>query len=178
MTLLFTWVGKILCLTVNQTIFKVFSRFLGIIFGSIVTKPSAVSLCVQDDSSNKPFICKISVIHFDHPWVSPCQYISSKLDLLFFVVGLPTTDHFLLTTDHYLGSWSRNRQYLEICMPQWQVSRLRQQVASLTFDRMILCNVELQIIYSHFMDCTEYFESYWHYWWLLSHLLTVYIIYW
>ena len=34
-----------------------------------------MSLCVQEDSSNKPFICKISVIHFDHPWVSPCQYI-------------------------------------------------------------------------------------------------------
>ena len=66
---------EILCLTVNQTILKVFSRFLGISFGSIVTKPSAVSLCVQEDSSNKPFICKISVIHFDHPWVSPCQYI-------------------------------------------------------------------------------------------------------
>ena len=41
----------------------------------------------------------------------------SKLDLWFRVVGLPTMDHFLSTTTHYLGSWSRNRQYLEICMP-------------------------------------------------------------
>ena len=66
---------EILCLTVNQTSLKVFIRFLGISFGSIVAKPSAVSLCVQEDSSNKPFIYKISVIHFDHPWVSHCQYI-------------------------------------------------------------------------------------------------------
>lgn len=58
---------EILCLIVNQTILKVFSRFLGISFWSIVTKPFAVSLCVQEDSSNKPFIYKISVIHFDHP---------------------------------------------------------------------------------------------------------------
>ena len=155
MTLVFTWVRKILCLTVNQTILKVFSRFLGISFGSIFTKPSAVSLCVQEDSSNKPFICKIFFIHFDHPWVSPCQYISSKLDLWFRVVGLPTTDHFISTTAHYLGSWSRNRQYLEIYMPQWQVSRLRRQVASLTFDRMIPWHVRLQLIHSHLMDCTE-----------------------
>ena len=125
---------EILCLTFNQISLKVFIRFLDIRFGSIVTKPSAVSLCVQEDSLNKPFICKISVIHFDHPWVSPCQYISSKLDLWFRVVGLPTTDHFISTTALYLGSWSRNRQYLEICMPQWQVSHLRRQVASLMYD--------------------------------------------
>ena len=155
MTHFFTWVGKILCLIVNQTILKVFSRFLGISFGLIVTKPSAVSLCVQEDSTNKPFICKIFVISFEHPWVSPCQYISSKLDLWFRVVGLPTTDHFLSTTTHYLESWSRNRQYLEICMPQWHVSRLRRQVASLTFDRKILWHVQLQLIHSHFMDFTE-----------------------
>ena len=35
MTLLSTWVGKILCLTFNQAILKVFNRFLGISFGSI-----------------------------------------------------------------------------------------------------------------------------------------------
>ena len=58
---------EILCLIVNQTTLKVVSRFLGISFGSIVTKPSVVSLCVQEDSSNKPFICKIYVIHFDRP---------------------------------------------------------------------------------------------------------------
>ena len=67
---------EILCLTVNQTTLKVFSRFLGISFGSIVTKPSAVSSCVQENSSNKTIhlqnICHPS---FDHPWVSPCQYI-------------------------------------------------------------------------------------------------------
>ena len=116
---------EILCLTVNQTILKVFSRFLGISFGSIVTKPSAVSLCVQEVNSNKPFIWKISVIHLDHPWVSPCQIYFFKLDLWFCVVGLPTTDHFLSTSAHYLERWSRNRQYLGICMPQWQVSHLR-----------------------------------------------------
>ena len=54
---------EILCLTVNQTTLKVFIQFLGISFGSIVTKPFAVSLCVQEDSSNKPFICKIFVFH-------------------------------------------------------------------------------------------------------------------
>ena len=64
---------EILCLTVDQTTLKVFSRFLGINFGSIVTKPSVVSLCVQEVTANKPFICKISVIHLDHPWVSPCN---------------------------------------------------------------------------------------------------------
>ena len=84
---------------------------------------------------------------------------------------LPMTDHFLSTTTHYLEIWSRNRQYLEICMPQWQVSRFRRQVASLTFDRMISWHVQLQLIHSNFMDCTEYFESHWHCWWLLSHLL-------
>ena len=61
---------EILCLIVNQTSLKVFSRFLGISYGSIVTKPSAVSLCVQENSSNKPFICKISIIHY---WPSLSQ---------------------------------------------------------------------------------------------------------
>ena len=151
---------------------------MGISFGSIVTKPSAMSLCVQEVSSNKPFICKISVIHFDHPWVSPCQYISSKLELWFCVAGLPTTDRFLSTSTHYLERWSRNRQYLGICMPEWQVSHLWRQVASLTFDQRILWRVRHRLIHSHFMDCTEYFEGHWHYWWFLSHLLTVYIIDW
>jgi hypothetical protein len=58
---------EILYLTVDQTTLKVFSRFLGINFGSIITKPSVVSLCVQELSANKPFICKMSVIHLDHP---------------------------------------------------------------------------------------------------------------
>ena len=39
---------EILCLIVNQTTLKVFSPFLGISFRKIVTKPSAVSLCVQE----------------------------------------------------------------------------------------------------------------------------------
>ena len=58
---------EILYLTVDQTILKVFSRFLGINFGSIITKPSVVSLCVQELSAIKPFICKMSVIRLDHP---------------------------------------------------------------------------------------------------------------
>ena len=124
-TTLFIHLGwEILCLTVDQTTLKVFSQFLGINFGSIVTKPFVMSLCVQEVTANKPFICKISVIHLDHPWVSPCQRCFFKLDLWFCVVGLPMTDRFLSTSAHYLERWPRNRQYLEVCMHQWHVSRL------------------------------------------------------
>jgi len=67
---------EIFCLIVNRTSLKVFSQFLGISFGSIVTKPSAVSLCVQENSSNETIHLQ-NICHpcFDHPWVSPCQYI-------------------------------------------------------------------------------------------------------
>lgn len=101
-----------------------------------------------------------------------------QLELWFRVVGLPATGRFLSTSAHYLESWLRNRQYLEVCMHQWQVSRLRRQFSSLTCDRRIPWNVRHRLIHSHLMDCAGYFENHWHYWWSLSRLLTVYIIDW
>ena len=47
-----------------------------------------MSLCFQEDSLNKPFICKIFVFHFDHPWVSPCQYIFKTWSMIS-CCGLP-----------------------------------------------------------------------------------------
>ena len=63
-TLSITWVGKSFTQQLIEPHLKFFIWFLGISFGSTATKPSVVSLCVQEESSNKPFICKISVIHF------------------------------------------------------------------------------------------------------------------
>ena len=48
-TTLFIHLGwEILCLTVDQTTLKVFSRVPGINFESFITKPYVVSLCVQE----------------------------------------------------------------------------------------------------------------------------------
>ena len=77
-------------------------------------------------SVNKTFNRKIPIIH--------CVIIESvlaatflQLELWFRVVGLPATGRFLSRSAHYLESWLRNRQYLGVCMHQWQVSRLRRQ---------------------------------------------------
>ena len=128
---------------------------------------------VQISHSSAKFLSSILTI--------PKSVLATKflqLDLWFHVVDLSTTDRFLSTSTHYLERWSRNHQYLEICMPQWQVSRLWRQFTSSTFDQRIPWHVRHQHILSHLMDCTEYFESHYHYWWFLSRLLTVYIIDW
>ena len=171
----FTWVGKSFTSQLTKSLTS-FSRVTGVDFESFITKPSVVSLCVQE-IWNKTFNRKIPIIH--------CVIIESvlaatflQLELWFRVVGLPATGRFLSTSAHYLESWLRNRQYLEVCMHQWQVSRLRRQFSSLTCDRRIPWNVRHRLIHSHLMDCAGYFENHWHYWWSLSRLLTVYIIDW
>ena len=152
----------------------IFSRVMGVDFESFITKPSVVSLCVQE-IWNKTFNCRIPIIH--HIIIeSVLTAIFLQLELWFRVVGLPATSRFLSTSAHYLESWLRNRQYLGVCMHQWQVSRLRRQFSSLTCDRRIPWNVRHRLIHSHLMDCAGYFENHWHYWWFLPHLLTVYII--
>ena len=169
----FTWVGK----SFTSQLTKItFSRVMGVDFESFITKPSVVSLCVQE-VWNKTFNRKIPNIH--------CVIIESvlaatflQLELWFRVAGLPATGRFLSTSAHYLESWLRNRQYLGVCMHQWQVSRLQRQFSSLTCDRRIPRNVRHRLIHSHLMDCAGYFENHWHYWWSLSRLLTVYIIDW
>ena len=108
---------EILCLTVDQTSLTFFSRVMGINFESFVTKPSVVSLCVQEVWT-KTFNCKIPIFH--HIIIeSVLTATFLQLELWFRVVGLPATSRFLSTSAHYLESWLRNCQYLEICMPQW-----------------------------------------------------------
>ena len=140
--------------------------------------PNHLSSCyVSKRSANKNFICKILVIHLTIP-ESVLTATFLQLEQWFRVVGLPATGRFLSTSAHYLERWLRNRQYLEVCMHQWQVSRLWRQFTSLTFDQRIPWSVRHQNIYSHFTGCAWYFENHWHYWWSLSRLLTVYIIDW
>ena len=169
----FTWVGK----SFTSQLTKItFSRVMGVDFESFITKPSVVSLCVQE-VWNKTFNRKIPIIH--HIIIeSVLTATFLQLELWFRVVGLPATGRFLSTSAHYLESWLINRQYLEVCMHQWQVSRLRRQFSSLTCDRRIPWNVRHRLIHSHLMDCARYFENHWHHWWCLSRLLTVYIIDW
>ena len=125
----------------------IFSRVMGVDFESFITKPSVVSLCVQE-IWNKTFNCKIPIIR--HTIIeSVLTAIFLQLELWFRVVGLPTTSRFLSTSAHYLESWLRDHQYLEVCMHQWQVSRLRRQFSSLTCDRRIPRNVRHRLIHSH-----------------------------
>ena len=172
-TYLFTWVGK-------STVDQDHLTSLAGLWESTLSHLSSNHLScryVFKRSVNKTFNRKIPIIH--------CVIIDSvlaatflQLELWFRVVGLPATGRFLSTSAHYLESWLRNRQYLEVCMHQWQVSRLRRQFSSLTCDRRIPWNVRHRLIHSHLMDCAGYFENHWHYWWSLSRLLTVYIIDW
>ena len=123
----------------------IFSRVMGVDFESFITKPSVVSLCVQE-IWNKTFNCKIPIIH--HTIIeSVLTATFLQLELWFCVVGLPATSRFLSTSAHYLESWLRNRQYLGVCMHQWQVSRLRRQFSSLTCDRRIPWNVRHRLIH-------------------------------
>lgn len=175
-TTLFIHLGwEILCPTVDQTTLKVFSRVLtlGQMSPSHLLCRYVFKRSLQINHSSAKYPSSILTIPES---VLTATFL--QLDLWFRVVGLPATGRFLSTSAHYLERWPRNRQYLEICMHQWQVSRLWQRFTSLTFDQRIPWNVQHQLIHSHLMDCTGYFENHWHHWWSLSHLLTVYIIDW
>ena len=167
---------EILCLKADKTTLKVFNHFWVLTLGQSSLSHLSCRY-VFKRSASKTFICKILVIHLTIP-ESVLTATFLQLEQWFRVVGLPTTGRFLSTSAHYLERWLRNRQYLEVCMHQWQVSRLWRQFTSLTFDRRIPWNVRHQLIHSHLMDCTGYFENHWHYWWSLSRLLIVYIIDW
>ena len=70
----------------------------------------------------------------------------------------PTFDqgHFLSTSTHYLGSWSRDSLwYLGACMPQWQVRRIRREVYIIDLRSSDSAGVRRQLIYSHAVDCTS-----------------------
>jgi len=69
----------------------------------------------------------------------------------------PTFDqgHFLSTSTHYPGSWSRDSWwYLGACMPQWQVRRIRREVFIIGLRSNDSAGVRRQLIYSHAVDCT------------------------
>ena len=69
----------------------------------------------------------------------------------------PTFDqgHFLSTSTHYPGSWSRDSLwYLGACMPQWQVRRIRREVYIIGLRSNDSAGVRRQLIYSHAVDCT------------------------
>ena len=118
----FTWVGNPLPHSWPKSL-DIFSRVMGVDFESFITKPSVVSLCVQE-IWNKTFNRKIPIIH--HVIIeSVLAATFLQLELWFRVGGLPATSRFLSTSAHYLESWLRNHQYLEVCMHQWKVSRLR-----------------------------------------------------
>ena len=171
----FTWLGKSFTSQLTKSLIS-FDQVTGVDFESFITKPSVVSLCVQE-IWNKTFNCRIPIIH--HIIIeSVLTATFLQLELWFRVASLLATGRFLSTSAHYLESWLRNHQYLGVCMHQWQVSRLRRQFSSLTCDRRIPWNVRHRLIHSHLMDCAGYFENHWHYWWSLSRLLTVYIIDW
>lgn len=177
-TTLFIHLGwEILCLKVDQTTLKVFNHFWVLTLGQ--SSPSHLSChyvfkrSLQINHSYAKYLSSILTIPES---VLTATFL--QLEQWFRVVGLPETSRFLSTSAHYLERWLRNRQYLEVCMHQWQVSRLWRQFTSLTFDQRIPWRVRHQPIHSHFMDCTGYFENHWHHWWSLSHLLTAYIIDW
>jgi len=172
----FTWVGKSFA---SQLIKPHWNSSAGFRVLTLSHSSPSHLLCryVFKRSANKTFNCKIPIIH-SIILESVLTATFLQLELWFRVVGLPATGRFLSTSAHYLESWLRNRQYLEVCMHQWQVSRLWRQFTSLTFDRRTPWNVRHRLIHSHLMDCTGYFENHWHHWWSLSHLLTVYIIDW
>ena len=70
----------------------------------------------------------------------------------------PTFDqgHFLSTSAHYPGSWSRDSLwYLGACMPQWQVRRIRREVFIIGLRLSDSAGVRRQLIYSHAVDCTS-----------------------
>jgi hypothetical protein len=167
---------EIFYLTVDQITLKIFNRVQGLTLS--YSSPNHL-LCryVFKRSASKTFICKILIIHLTIP-ESVLTATFLQLEQWFRVAGLPATSRFLSTSTHYLERWLRNRQYLEVCMHQWQVSRLWRQFTSLTFDQRIPWSVRHQNIYSHFTGCAWYFENHWHYWWSLSRLLTVHIIDW
>lgn len=114
---------EILCLTVDQTTLKVFNQFWVLTLGQL--SPNHLSFRYL-------FKRSLPISHSSAKYLSSILTILEsvlatkflQIDLWFRVVGLPTMDRFLSTSTHYLERWSRNRQYLEICMPQWQVSRL------------------------------------------------------
>ena len=81
-TTLFIHLGwEILYLTVDQTTLKVFSRVPGIKFELFSTKPSVVSLCVQEVCKQN-FHLQNTCHPFDHPWVSPYINISSTWTMI------------------------------------------------------------------------------------------------
>ena len=79
--------GKSFDQTVNQTTLKDFSRFLGIIFRSIVTKLSTVSLCVQETVQINRYCKHLSPFALIIPELV-LENISSKLDLMVSCRGL------------------------------------------------------------------------------------------
>ncbi len=81
-TTLFTHLGwEIFYLTVDQTTLKVFNQVPGINFELFVTKPSVVSLCVQEVCKQN-FHLQNTYHPFDHPWVSPYSNISSTWTMI------------------------------------------------------------------------------------------------
>lgn len=109
----FTWVGKSFTSQLTKITWH-FSRVMGVDFESFFTKPSVVSLCVQE-IWNKTFNCRIPIIH--HIIIeSVLTATFLQLELWFRVANLFATGRFLSTSAHYLESWLRNRRYLEVCM--------------------------------------------------------------
>ena len=81
-TTLFIHLGwEILCLTVDPTTLKVFSWVSGINFESFITKPSVVSLCVQEVCKQN-FHLQNTCLPFNHPWVGPYSNISSTWTMI------------------------------------------------------------------------------------------------
>lgn len=69
--------------------------------------------------------------------------------------GPPALGHFLLTSTHYLGSWSRNYlKSLGTCMPQRKVSSLSAWGSHHWPLTRKSCGVRCQLIYSHLIDYT------------------------
>jgi len=110
------WVGKSICLTIIEPHWN--SSWFWVLSLSQML-PSQLSCHYVFKRSSTSVQVPLQILAFNrvvHPWVSPCK-LFAKLDIMFHVVGFPTLGHFLLTSAHYLGSWYRDLQYLEACMP-------------------------------------------------------------
>ena len=92
--------------------------------------------------------------------------------------ALLPTDSIPSTSDHLF--WDRSLESFE-CLKtyshQWYVLSPSTVFGntSMSPDRWILSSVRPQHIYSHLLDCTVYLDSHFHYQWVISCLLTVYI---